>query len=106
MRILSLVVAGVLVLSFSASGSLAEASPGAANGDAKAPAKREQPKATPTANKEKQKTSSVVKPGGKSDASNFGSAARQELLKNRPKAGAPSAKAKLMAPKGKAKAKS
>lgn len=106
MRILSLVVAGVLALSFTGSGSLAWASPSCpASGDAKAPAKRaEKPKATAT-NTAKAKASSPSKSGSKSADSSLGSAARRELLKSRAQGMKPT-KGKAAALKGKPKAKS
>lgn len=108
MRILSLVVAGVLALSFSGSGSAAWASPnGSSTGDAKTSAKQryEKPKSTPSAGNVKPKAGTPSKPGSKATDSSLGSAARQALLKNRPQALSKSAKQKQML-KGKPKAKS
>jgi len=71
MRILSLVVAGVLALSVSASTSWASPS-SLALGGSKAPAAGD-----------KAKPSVTKKPGSKAGEVNMGSAARQELLKKR-----------------------
>lgn len=103
MRILSLVVSGVLALSFSGSQSVAWASASRPSlGETKAaPKNGEKPRATPSANAAKAKAGSAKK----SADSNLGSAARQALLKNRAQGMKPT-QGKAAALKGKPKAKS
>jgi hypothetical protein len=109
MRILSLVVAGVLALSFSASASWAGPA-GLGSGGSKTPAAKScsTKKCSPAA--DKPRSSQASKPASKTAKKpgevNLGSAARQELLKKRLQDQSKSAKGKTLAPKKTIKKKS